>query len=86
MPVSIRKANGHQVSTPGGVKAKGTTLRNALRQKRLLNAIDHGWKPTKKKKKPVSPRKFNKTYQQWKGHSPFKKHRTPTTILSGKRG
>ena len=50
MPVSIRKSKGkYRVSTPGGVKAKGTTLKKAKKQKRLLNAIEHGWKPTKRK-------------------------------------
>ncbi|UCE51992.1 MAG: hypothetical protein JSV31_22435 [Desulfobacterales bacterium] len=34
------------VSTPGGVKGRGMTLRNANRQIRLLNAVEHGWKPT----------------------------------------
>jgi len=39
----------YKVSTPGGVKGRKMTLRNAKRQARLLNAIDHGWKPDKKK-------------------------------------
>lgn len=34
-----------QVSTPGGVKAKATTPEKAKKQERLLNAIEHGWKP-----------------------------------------
>ena len=47
MPVSIRKVKGGvRVSTPNGVKAKHTTLAKAKRQKRLLQAVDHGWKPT----------------------------------------
>lgn len=48
MPVKI-KSVGHgkvQVRTPGGVKAKSTTPAKAARQKRLLNAVEHGWKPT----------------------------------------
>lgn len=46
MPVSIKKKNGkYQVRTPGGIHAKGTTLEKAKSQERLLNAIDHGWKP-----------------------------------------
>lgn len=50
MPVKITKTNGgHRVSTPGGVKAKSTTKKKAESQKRLLNAIEHGFKPTKKK-------------------------------------
>ena len=50
MPVSIRKSDGkYRVSTPHGVKAKGTTKKKAQAQKRLLNAIDHGFVPGKKK-------------------------------------
>jgi hypothetical protein len=37
-----------QVRTPGGVKAKATTPAKAARQERLLNAVEHGWKPTGK--------------------------------------
>ena len=50
MPVTTRKLKGgkYRVSTPGGIKAKGTTQAKAEAQKRLLNAIDHGWKPSKK--------------------------------------
>jgi len=39
----------YKVSTPGEVKGRKMTLRNAKRQARLLNAIDHGWRPDKKK-------------------------------------
>jgi hypothetical protein len=47
MPVKIRKkGKRYQVSTPGGVKAKGTTKEKAEAQERLLNAVDHGWTPT----------------------------------------
>lgn len=46
MPVSVKNVDGYRVSTPGGVKAKHTSLRNALRQKRLLNAVEHGFQPT----------------------------------------
>lgn len=50
MPVTIRKANGgYRVSTPHGVKAKRTSKRKALSQKRLLNAIEHGFIPRKAK-------------------------------------
>ena len=53
MPVRITKVSGNQykVSTPHGTKAKGTTLAKAKSQERLLNAVEHGWKPTGKKKK-----------------------------------
>jgi len=52
MPVKVRKTKKgkYQVSTPGGVKSKGTTRAKAMKQKRLLNAVEHGWKPTRKKK------------------------------------
>lgn len=46
MPVTVKKVNGYRVSTPGGVKAKNTTKKKAESQKRLLNAVEHGWKPT----------------------------------------
>jgi hypothetical protein len=46
MPVKVSKAKGgYRVSTPGGVKAKHTTKKKAMKQKRLLNAIEHGYKP-----------------------------------------
>jgi len=51
MPVKIKKVNGYRVSTPGGVKAKHTTKAKAKSQARLLRAVDHGWKPTGKKKR-----------------------------------
>ena len=52
MPVKIKKVGGkYKVSTPNGVKAKGTTKKKAEKQKRLLNAVEHGWKPTKTKDK-----------------------------------
>jgi hypothetical protein len=49
MPVNISKAKGgYRVSTPHGVKAKHTTKEKAEAQKRLLNAVEHGWRPTGK--------------------------------------
>uniref|UniRef100_A0A6H1ZGC1 Uncharacterized protein n=1 Tax=viral metagenome TaxID=1070528 RepID=A0A6H1ZGC1_9ZZZZ len=52
MPVKVKKVKGgYQVSTPGGVKAKKTTKAKAESQERLINAVDHGWKPTGKKGK-----------------------------------
>ncbi len=51
MPVKVSKSGGkYRVSTPSGVKAKGTTLRKAKAQQRLINAVEHGWKPRKKKR------------------------------------
>ena len=52
MPVKTRKVKGgYQVRTPGGVKAKKTTKKKAEAQKRLLNAVEHGWEPTGRKGK-----------------------------------
>lgn len=48
MPVRISKVGGgYKVSTPSSVHAKHTTKVKAEAQSRLLNAIEHGWKPTK---------------------------------------
>ena len=50
MPVSVRKTKrGYEVKTPGGVKAKATSEEKAESQVRLLNAVDHGWRPTRRK-------------------------------------
>ena len=52
MPVRIRKVKGgYRVTTPHGVKAKRTTLAKARRLKRLLQGVEHGWKPTGRKKR-----------------------------------
>jgi hypothetical protein len=51
MPVTKRRLprGKVQVSTPGGIKAKGATPEKAASQERLLNAIEHSnWRPTKK--------------------------------------
>lgn len=50
MPVKIQSVGKgkYRVSTPHGTKAKHTTKAKAEKQKRLLNAVDHGWKPTGK--------------------------------------
>lgn len=48
MPVTLKKMDGYRVSTPSGVKSKGTTLEKAKSQERLLNAVEHGWHPTGK--------------------------------------
>lgn len=52
MPVKVRKTKKgkYRVSTPHGVKAKGTTKKKAEAQKRLLNAVEHGWKPGRKRR------------------------------------
>jgi len=49
MPVKVRKVDGYQVSHGNTVSAKNTSKSNAESQKRLLNAVSHGWKPTGKK-------------------------------------
>jgi len=49
MPVKIRKKDGYEVRTPGGVKAKHTTKAKAESQARLLRGVEHGWKPKKGK-------------------------------------
>jgi len=50
MPARIKKVQGgYQVSTPNAVHAKRTTRGKATAQARLLNAIDHGFVPRKKK-------------------------------------
>jgi len=47
MPVKISKVKGgYRVSTPHGTKAKHTTKAKAKRQRNLLNAVEHGWRPT----------------------------------------
>lgn len=49
MPAKVTHVKGgYKVSTPNGVHAKHTTHAKAVAQARLLNAIDHGFKPTHK--------------------------------------
>jgi len=62
MPVRIEKLPGDEVrvSTPGSVKAKHTTFQKAMAQKRLLNAVEHGWTPGRRRstvpKMPMTPK------------------------------
>ena len=50
MPVTTTKTDhGYTNSTPSGIKGRRMTKENAEAQKRLLNAIDHGFKPKKDK-------------------------------------
>ena len=53
MPVRVKKTKKgkYRVSTPHGVKARGTTKAKAKRQARLLRAIEHGWTPKRKRRK-----------------------------------
>ena len=44
--ISKTKEGKYKVTSPHGVKASGTSLKNAIKQKRLLQAIKHGFKPT----------------------------------------
>ena len=47
MPVAVKKVNGYRVSTPSGVKSRGTTKEKAERQANLLRAVEHSdWRPT----------------------------------------
>jgi hypothetical protein len=46
VPVKIEHADGeYKVSTPNMVHAKHTSFQKAMSQKRLLNAVEHGWTP-----------------------------------------
>jgi hypothetical protein len=53
MPVTVKKKAGgrYSVSTPGGVKARSTTKSKAEAQRRLLEGVERGWKPTGRKRK-----------------------------------
>jgi len=48
MPAKIKKlpSGKYMVMTPNEVHAKSTTKEKAEAQARLLNAIEHGWKPS----------------------------------------
>ena len=59
MPVKVKKVDGFQVSTPGGVKAKSTTKAKAQRQANLLRAVEHGWKPTGAPAKDIREKKHH---------------------------
>lgn len=49
MPVTItKKDGGYEVRTPNQVHAKKTSKKKALAQRNLLNAVEHGWRPTGK--------------------------------------
>lgn len=51
MPYTMRKLSSGKVSvsTPHGVKSKGSTPENAQRQVNLLRGVEHGWRPTRGK-------------------------------------
>ncbi len=54
MPAKVTKNpdGTYKVATPNRVHAKSTTKEKADAQARLLNAEEHGWKPTGKKMNP----------------------------------
>ena len=55
MPAKVKKkGKKYEVRTPNQVHAKGTTKEKAEAQRRLLNAIEHGWVPPDRK--PMKPR------------------------------
>lgn len=59
--MTVKKEDGgYQVSTPNMVHAKHTSLQKAMSQKRLLNAVEHGWTPGRRnsatKKMPMTPK------------------------------
>lgn len=49
MPVTlIKRPDGKvTVKTPHGIKAKATTVKKAMAQRRLLQGVEHGWRPSK---------------------------------------
>ena len=51
MPGYVHQTDGKYAGTWGGkTVAKGTTKAKAESQQRLLRAVEHGWKPTYKKR------------------------------------
>ena len=55
MPVKLTKTpkGKVKVSTPGGVKSKGTSMKKAKAQERLLNAVEQGYGPTGNPMEPM---------------------------------
>ena len=60
MPVKVTKVDGYKVTHGGQVSAKSTTLAKAKRQRNLLNAVRHGWRPTGKKARDMRKKKKKK--------------------------
>lgn len=53
MPVRTQRVRGgYRVTDAGRVTARRTTKGKARRQANLLRAVAHGWKPTRRGKKP----------------------------------
>jgi hypothetical protein len=59
MPAKVKKNSkgGYSVSTPSMTHAKNTTKDKAEAQARLLNAIDHGFVPSKSRKRKYRNRR-----------------------------
>lgn len=54
MPYELKKTrDGFGVKGPSGMHSTHTTRQKAEAQMRLLRGIEHGWKPTGKKKKKI---------------------------------
>ena len=51
MPYKLKKVDGYKVSSPHGVHAKNTTKAKAEAQMNLLRGVEHGWRPTGKKRR-----------------------------------
>ena len=50
MPYKLRSVNGgYSVTSPHGTKSKRTSKSKAKKQIKLLQAIEHGWKPSKRR-------------------------------------
>jgi hypothetical protein len=65
MPYTIRKVrnkNCYQLknSITGKVFSKCTSIESAKKQLRLLNAVEHGWKPNKSKTKKSKRKSLRK--------------------------
>lgn len=63
MPVRITKTKkGYRVSTPNMVHSRHTTKSNAMKQARLLRAIEHGWRPSKSKQMKKISQQYDTDY------------------------
>jgi len=51
MPGNIKKVDGYKTTWGGKTTAKNTTRAKAQAQLNLLRGIEHGWKPTGKKRR-----------------------------------
>lgn len=83
MPAKITSLGGGRckVSTPHGTKAKNTSCGKARKQARLLNAVDHGWKPTGAKAHESARQVLAKIIEAGQGVSGMFKHLRQTRQL-----